>query len=223
MQTQNHKLRAAARTSLAHKRGTGAVISLLTLIAVILGSGSIFFDGIIAHVCTLIGIFITPVMTYGLFVLFLRSFRGEALKIKGLFIGFQNYAKVLKTMLLMYLYIALWTLLLVVPGIVKAYSYAMTPYILYDHPEMRANDVIAESAAMMDGYKMRLFLMDMSFIGWGLLCILTLGVGFLWLIPCMQSARAAFYEEVREAAPVYAFHPYAASSGTYANMNIAFA
>jgi uncharacterized membrane protein len=88
-------------------------------------------------------------------------------------------------------------MLLVIPGIVKFYSYAMTPYLRYENPMLSAETLICKSMKMMNGHKMKLFLLDLSFIGWLLLCILTLGIGFLWLIPYMQSARAAFYEDLR--------------------------
>jgi uncharacterized membrane protein len=204
MKPNRDKLRATARKSLACKWSIGGVVTFLTLTAVAMGMGSLFFSGLIAHFCTLVGIFITPIMVYGLFVFFLRNIRGEQVSIKGLFVGFSHYGSVLSTMLLMHLYIILWSLAGIIPGIIKAYAYALTPYILHDHPEMGANDVITRSAELMNGHKRQLFLMDLSFAGWGLLCILSLGVGFLWLIPYMQSARAAFYEEVK--APVYTCH-----------------
>ena len=75
------------------------------------------------------------------------------------------------------LYIALWSLLLVIPGIVKTYSYAMTPYIMSEHPSLTANEAITESRRIMNGNKWRLFCLDFSFIGWELLCSLPLYAG----------------------------------------------
>jgi uncharacterized membrane protein len=95
------------------------------------------------------------------------------------------------------IFIALWTCLFILPGIVKAFSYAMTPFILEDRPELSANEAIDLSRAMMKGHKFDLFYLYLGFIGWALLCLLTLGIGFLWLAPYMQSAEAAFYEEVK--------------------------
>mgnify|MGYP004634347231 FL=1 len=76
------------------------------------------------------------------------------------------------------LYVALWSLLLVIPGIVKSYSYAMTPYIMAEHPSLTANEAITESRRIMDGNKWRLFCLDFSFIGWELLCALPMYVGY---------------------------------------------
>jgi uncharacterized membrane protein len=94
------------------------------------------------------------------------------------------------------LFIFLWTLLFIIPGIIAAYRYSMTSYILLENPDMPVMDAIRRSKEMMDGNKGRLFCLDISFIGWWLLCILTCGLGFLWLYPYMNAATVAFYNEV---------------------------
>jgi uncharacterized membrane protein len=98
---------------------------------------------------------------------------------------------------LMGLFIALWSLLLIIPGIIKCFSYAMTPFILEENPELSANDAIDRSRAMMKGHKFDLFWLMLSFIGWYILCFFTLGIGFLWLAPYQETAIAAFYEDVK--------------------------
>ena len=112
-------------------------------------------------------------------------------------ITFKNYLHKVWGYLLMYIFIILWSFLFIIPGIVKAFSYAMTPYILEENPELSANDAIDRSRAMMKGHKFDLFYLYLSFIGWGILCLLTLGIGFLWLTPNMSTATAAFYEDVK--------------------------
>ena len=122
---------------------------------------------------------------------------------------------------LMALYTFLWTLLFIIPGIIKRYSYAMTPYILAECPGMPANDAITQSRYLMDGNKWRLFCLELSFIGWDLLCavplligllIITTGnlaalpwlvlcaaltiIGSLFLVPYREAAHAAFYREI---------------------------
>ena len=94
------------------------------------------------------------------------------------------------------LYVFLWSLLLVIPGIYASYSYAMVSYILAEHPELTAREALARSKEMMEGNRWRLFCLNISFIGWAYLCILTLGIGFLWLTPYMQASIAAFYREI---------------------------
>lgn len=111
--------------------------------------------------------------------------------------GFGNWGHIVLGQLLMGIFIFLWSLLLIVPGIIKAYSYAMTPYILVDRPELSVHDAIRLSGRMMSGRKLDLFCLHLSFIGWMLLCILTLGIGILFLSPYMMTAQAAFYQDVR--------------------------
>ena len=109
----------------------------------------------------------------------------------------KNYWHKVWGMFLMSIFIFLWTLLLIIPGIVKCFSYAMTPYILEEHPELSANEAIDHSRAMMKGHKFDLFWLILSFIGWMILCVFTLGLGFFWLIPYMQTSVASFYEDVK--------------------------
>ena len=94
------------------------------------------------------------------------------------------------------LYILLWSLLLIVPGIIAVYSYSMAPYILYENPGMKASEAIAASKELMKGNKWRLFCLEFSFIGWSLLAALTLGIGGLFLRPYVEAAGAAFYREI---------------------------
>ena len=118
-------------------------------------------------------------------------------------LGFGNWLHVVWGMVLSTIYIFLWTLLLIIPGIIKSYSYALTPYILVEHPEMSANEAIEESMRLMDGHKFDLFYLQLSFIGWAILSILSLGLGFFWLIPYQMTAQAAFYRDIKnEAMPL---------------------
>lgn len=131
-------------------------------------------------------------------VLFLDNLRsGDEYKVGQLFEGFRDYTRVAGTMILTGIYTFLWTLLLIVPGIIKSFSYAMTAFVLRDNPELKFNGAIEKSMKMMDGHKFDLFYLYLTFIGWGLLCILTLGIGLLWFVPYMQSALAHFYEDVK--------------------------
>lgn len=112
-------------------------------------------------------------------------------------ITFGNYWHKVWTMLWMGILTTLWTLLFIIPGIIKSFSYAMTPYIIEDFPELTASESIHRSRMMMRGHKFDLFWLLLSFIGWGFLCILTAGIGFFWLIPYVETSMAAFYEEVK--------------------------
>lgn len=110
-----------------------------------------------------------------------------------------NYLRVVYTGFLMLLKIFLWSLLLIVPGIIKAFAYALTPYILVEHPEMSSSEVLSESERLMEGHKFDLFWLELSFIGWFFLSILTLGIGFFWLEPYCQTAIVAFYNDIKAA------------------------
>ena len=94
------------------------------------------------------------------------------------------------------LYTFFWSLLLIVPGIVAAYRYAMTPYILTDHPELTASEAIERSKRMMDGHKGELFVLDLTFIGWRILASICANLGHLFVNPYQSAARAAFYREL---------------------------
>ena len=130
--------------------------------------------------------------------IFLDVIRGIKLDFARLFDGFKDYGRILGTMLLTTVYTFLWTLLLVIPGIMKSYSYAMTLFILKDYPELQYDAAIEKSMAMMSGRKMKMFLLDLSFIGWAILCCFTLGIGFLFLAPYVEASHAAFYEDLKK-------------------------
>ena len=121
--------------------------------------------------------------------------RTEA-KIETLFTYFYNWKTTAATRFLKTLYCFLWSLLFIIPGIIASYSYAMTGYILADHPELTASEAIERSKEMMSGNRFRLFCLHLSFIGWAILCAFTFGIGNLWLNPYRQASVAAFYREV---------------------------
>ena len=155
----------------------------------------------ILHLIGLVLFILALPLTWGYQTLFLGAVRGGEATAKDMFEGYNKelFSRVLTTTLLYYVYVFLWSLLLLIPGCIKAYSYAMTPYILKDNPEMKNNAAIEESMRMMDGHKLELFLLDLSFIGWAILSILTCCIGFLWLVPYMNMARVNFYEDLKKA------------------------
>lgn len=114
----------------------------------------------------------------------------------NLFSYFSYWKTTALTKFLKMIYILLWSLLFVIPGIIAIFNYAMTEYILAENPEMSANEVINRSKQMMKGNRMRLFWLEISFIGWSILCILTFGIGFLWLNPYKYAAETIFYREI---------------------------
>ena len=187
----NSELRAISHTTLS---GNWMMAALATLVYLLIAGGvsSIPVAG------SVLAIIITYPLAYGFAILFLDLFReGKPIDIGKLFDGFKDFGRVWVTLILVAIYTILWTCLLIIPGIVKSYSYALTPFILKDEPELKYNAAIEKSMRMMDGYKMKLFLLDLSFIGWMILSVLTLGIGLLFLQPYMNTARAAFYEDLK--------------------------
>ena len=192
MLKQNSELRAQARESLQGKWLMAAVAALIYCF--VIGALSA-----VPYVGRLASLFVGLPLAYGLAIVMFSVFKNREKDIDFgiLFEGFQDYSRIFVTKFLQQLYTALWALLLVVPGIIKYYSYAMTDYILKEEPEMKNNAAIEKSMAMMENNRMKLFMLDLSFIGWAILCCITLGIGFFFLIPYMQSARAAFYEDLK--------------------------
>lgn len=110
---------------------------------------------------------------------------------------FSGYPRVLLASFLVYLFTFLWSLLLIIPGIIKGLAYSMTAYILKDFPELSPNQAINLSVKMMKGHKFDFFWLNLSFIGWYVLAMFTLAIGFAWVLPYVQTANAAFYQEVK--------------------------
>lgn len=121
---------------------------------------------------------------------------GEHASFAPLFSYFSYWKTTAVARLLQTIYILLWSLLLVIPGIVASYSYAMTDFVLAEHPEWSASEAIARSKELMYGNRWRLFCLHFSFIGWHILCIITLGIGNLWLTPYIRAAETAFYRDI---------------------------
>ncbi|MGX8176714.1 DUF975 family protein [Exiguobacterium artemiae] len=129
--------------------------------------------------------------------------RGEKTKISDLFEPYKYFVKVVLLSIVQFIFLFLWALLLVVPAIIKSFSYMLTYYILRDEPSIGVLEAITRSRQMMDGHKMEAFLLILSFIGWFLLGVITIGIGFLWIIPYVSVTLAKFYDRIRgEEAPV---------------------
>ena len=134
----------------------------------------------------------------GYYAVNLKLIRTKTAKIEDLFSGCKNFVTNFLAYLLMEIFTFLWSLLFIIPGIVKSIAYSMTPYILNDHPEMSATEAITESRKMMNGHKMEYFLLQLSFLGWIILSSFTWGILLLYVMPYMQATSAAFYEKLKE-------------------------
>ena len=129
----------------------------------------------------------------GICAYFSKRALGEEADVKDEFSYFKYFGKALGLRVVMSVFIFLWSLLFVVPGIIAAYRYAMATYIMAEHPQMGIMEAIDASKQMMDGNKWSLFCLEFSFIGWAFLCVFTCGIGDLFLTPYTQMATAHFY------------------------------
>ncbi len=190
MKTENVVLMQMARESLKGKWGLAiGTLVVYLLIAVVLR--------IIPIVGPIASLIISGPFALGFAVFSLSISRNQDAKLEQIFQGFNNFGTALGAYLLMNLFALLWMLLLIIPGYIAAISYSMTFYILADDNSIGAMDAIDKSKKMMDGYKWKFFCLSLRFLGWALLCGLTLGIGFLWLIPYMQVSSAKFYDDVK--------------------------
>lgn len=126
---------------------------------------------------------------------------GKVLDVKeALLSKYKLFGIILVTSIMVSLFTTLWTLLLIIPGIIYAFKVAMVNYILADTADENTKwkDVINTSKEMMDGYKMDYFVFGLSFIGWELLCIVTLGIAIIWVYPYMQVANVMYYQELKK-------------------------
>ncbi len=208
----NSELRAQARERLEGKWGTFVLMTFLFYVIQALlqipGSVGDLFKVLspenaltsesLSTLSVILALLALP-LSWGLTVSLLRNHREESVDLENLFDGFRGgrYTRVFCALFLVNLFTFLWTLLLIIPGIIKAFSYALTPYILLDEPELTARQAITRSCEIMQGRRWKLFCLYLSFIGWGILCLLTFGIGFLWLVPYMNASIAAFYEDAR--------------------------
>lgn len=189
MATENSELMQAAKLSLRGKWGLAIGTFLIyTLITCSFGA---------ARGLGILSLLVTGPLMLGAAIFSLAISRGGEARLEQLFDGFTLYSKALVTHLLMLLFVVLWALLLIIPGIIAALSYSMSFYILADDSSLAPRQVLDKSKRMMEGYKAKLFYLCLRFFLLALLCILTLGIGFLWLIPYVNVTMAKFYDDIK--------------------------
>lgn len=146
---------------------------------------------------SLIHFILGGVIRQGYAIYLLKQYdRKSVPQVNDLFSQFDHFGDAFCLKFLQGLFIFLWSLLLVFPGIMKSYAYSMAPFIMAENPEMTAREALRASDDLMYGHKAELFFLDLSFIGWVLLSVLTLGIGSFWLNPYMNAAHAAFYRNL---------------------------
>lgn len=182
------------QTAMENMQGRWGTLALTYLIfTAVSGACSALSYIVIGGVLLLI---VSGPLQMGLTMQSLHVVRQEPVDVRNAFDGFKRFTESFVAYLLLAVFTFLWSLLFIIPGIIKAYSYSMTYYILADNPGMSANEARKRSMQMMHGNKWRLFCLQFSFIGWFLLCILTCGILTFWVGPYVQAATAAFYQSI---------------------------
>lgn len=203
------ELKKQAWTSLKGHRGTmGATVLIyiaLTVAVVLLSF--IYIGAILQYI-------LMPPFILGLNICFLKFIRNQPVRPGNVTDGIGNMAKAIKLYIVNGLLVALWTLLFIVPGVIKSYSYRLSFYILADNPAMSPAEARDDSVILMEGNKRRLFLLDLSFIGAMILSVLTGGILLFWVMPYMHTAYALFYESL-----ISKKHRYAPSQPDSENAN----
>ena len=187
------ELRAAAWEK---KKGRWGMLALICFIYSLIMAGCAALS--FAVVGAIAVLLISGPLMLGFSTTCLSVSRRQGAGLSTLFEGFSRFGDSLVLFLLMDIFIFLWSLLLVIPGIIKAYSYSMSWFVLRDRPDLTGNEARKRSMYLMKGHKWRLFCLDFSFIGWYLLSALTLGILLFWVTPYHMTARAEFYQELLE-------------------------
>ena len=141
--------------------------------------------------------------------------RGEEMPYVTLFDGFSFAGKIILLSIVQYIFVFLWTLLFIVPGIVAAYRYRFAILNLCENPEIGVMEAINMSKAQTRGFKWQLFVLDLSFIGWALLASLTLGILNIWLLPYIAQSNIAFFQEIKRIKGIGFFPPQPEADGQF--------
>ena len=195
MTKDNAVLMQMARESLRGKWNTVVPIFLIYIIitAALQGVSEVF------PLAGLISLILSGPIALGISIFSLNIAGDNDLKAEQLFEGFKNFGTSVVAYLLMVIFILLWSILLIIPGIIAALSYSMTFFIIAEDSSIDAVEALKKSKEMMDGHKWKYFCLSLRFIGWALICILTLGIGFIWLLPYIQVTTVKFYEDIQVA------------------------
>ncbi|NOU48120.1 MAG: DUF975 family protein [Bacteroidales bacterium] len=194
MKTENVVLMKMAKESLSGQWGLAIGAFIIYFLVV----GAIQVPSIFFPATGLLSLIIAGPMAVGVSYFSLSLSRRQQANVGQIFSGFYNFGNTLGAYLLMVLFVLLWSILLIIPGIIAAFSYSMTFFIMAEDTSISPMQALDKSKAMMNGYKAKLFRLYLRFLGWALLCVLTLGIGYFWLIPWIQVTFAKFYDDIKD-------------------------
>lgn len=194
----SRNIRALGRESLKGKWGFAALGTLIYLAIVMI---PVFILDMIfgpeggggSNISFIYSFIITGPTTLGYTMFALSIFRRIETSVAEVFYGFERFGKSLGLYLVMMIFVILWSLLFIIPGIIASFRYMLVFFVLADNPDIGIMGAMDESKRLMRGNKWKAFCLSLSFFGWAILCIFTAGIGYLWLTPYMEVSLAAFY------------------------------
>ena len=146
---------------------------------------------------TLVSVFVSGLFSFSFASMSLKTLSNKKITAGNAFDGYERLNSNVGVLLLMWVKTFLWSLLFIIPGIIAAYRYSMSLYIILENPDMGANAALAESSRIMNGHKWEYFVLQLSFILWALLGVVTFGIALLWVTPYMELTYAAFYNRIK--------------------------
>lgn len=174
----------------------GNIWKLFLVLIIVLGISAVC--NLIPYIGKVASFCLSAALSIGVSLIYLKLSHNESFEVGDVFEGCHIMGKAIWLQILTYLFTMLWSLLLIIPGIIKAYSYSMATYILAENQNMSANEAIKESMRIMDGHKMDLFILQLSFFGWGILTSLTFGILSIYTIPYMNATMVNFYNSIKD-------------------------
>lgn len=175
-------------------KGKIGILFLIFLIIAIIGVGSSF----VPIVGWFASIIIMPAFNISLCMIFLNLAKREDISVGDVFKGFNITGKAVWLSIITWFYTFLWSLLFIIPGIIKTFSYSMAPLILADNPNLTAREALAESKRIMEGHKFDLFVLQLSFFWWYLLGAITFGIAYVYVVPYFEATMVNFYNEIKD-------------------------
>lgn len=194
--TENKVLMQQAREALKGKWGLAVLTCFVYFLITVALENLHNIDKSLPNVGGLISLIISGPMTVGLCIFCIALSRNQSPNLSQIFEGFKKFWVSLGAYLLMIIFVLLWAILLIIPGIVAALSYSMTFFIIAENDAVGPLEAINKSKQMMYGSRWKLLCLGLRFLGWILLGILTCGIGFLWVMPYIYVSYAKFYEDL---------------------------
>ena len=175
-------------------KGKIGILFLIFLIIAMIEVGSSF----VPVIGWFAAIIIVPAFEMSVCMIFLNLSKGEDVSVGDAFKGFNITGKAVWLYILTILFTFLWSLLFIIPGIIKTFSYSMAPFILADNPNLTSSEALSESIKIMNGHKFDLFVLQLSFFLWYILGAITFGIAYIYVVPYFEATMTNFYNEIKD-------------------------